>query len=55
MSKPNELGVTSELEYYLGRVPTDDEVQEAMDWITENPGINLAEYIDAMMEAGLLS
>ena len=55
MSKPDNQRVTSELEYYLGRVPTDDEVQEAVDWMTENPGINLAEYVDAMMEAGLLS
>ena len=45
----------SELEYYLSRKPTEDEVLEAAEWAAENPDISLAEYVEAMMEAGLLS
>lgn len=44
----------SELEYYLGYVPDDDLVLEALDWMDANPGINLSEWVDAMMEAGML-
>lgn len=49
------MSMISELEYYLGRVPTEDEVLEAAEWAEENPDISLAEYVEAMMEAGLLS
>lgn len=46
--------VRNDLEYYLEREPTNDEVSEAGDWMQENPGINLAEYVDAMIEIGAL-
>lgn len=49
------MATRSDLEYYLGRKPTDDEVLEATDWSAENPDISIAEYVEAMMEAGLLS
>lgn len=49
------MNIEKDLEYYLNRKPTDDEVVEAEEWMIENPSINLAEWVDAMMEAGLLS
>ena len=42
------------LEYYLEREVTADEIQEADDWIAENPGTNLDEYVSAMREIGAL-
>ena len=51
----SSVATRSDLEYYLGRTPTDDEVLEANDWRVENPGSSLAEYVEAMMEAGLMS
>lgn len=49
------MSIEKDLEYYIGRKPTSDEVLEATDWAAENPDISLAEYVEAMMEAGLLS
>lgn len=51
----SSMATRDDLEYYLNRKPTDDEVLEAEDWMAENPGINLSEWVDAMVEAGLLS
>ena len=45
MNKPDRLKIASDLEYYLGRTPTDDEVLEATDWSAENPDISIAEYV----------
>lgn len=50
----SSMATRADLEYYLNRKPTDDEVLEAEDWMVENPGVNLSEYVEAMMEAGLL-
>ena len=47
--------IRADLEFYLDRKPTDDEVLEAENWMLENPRTNLCEWVDAMMEAGLLS
>ena len=44
----------SDLTYYLGFMPDGDLVAEAMDWWENNPQSNLAEWVDAMKEAGLL-
>lgn len=46
--------VRNDLWYYLEREPTNDEVAEAGDWMQENPGVNLVEYVDAMVEIGVL-
>lgn len=46
--------VRNDLEYYLERDPTNDEVVEAADWMQDNPGVNLVEYVDAMVEIGAL-
>lgn len=42
------------LEYYLERKPTADEVQEADEWLTNNPGGDLSEWVSAMIEIGAL-
>jgi hypothetical protein len=42
------------LRYYLDREPTSDEIQEADDWMLENPGVNLDEWVSAMIEIGAL-
>ena len=44
----------NDLEYYLERKPTSDEVQEADAWLAENPGGNLSEWVSAMIEIGAL-
>jgi len=46
--------LAGELEYYIERKPTNDEVQEADDWLRENPGGDLSEYVSAMIEIGAL-
>lgn len=43
-----------DLEYYLDRKPTSDEIQEADGWLQDNPGSNLSEWVDAMLEIGAL-
>jgi hypothetical protein len=48
------MSTAADLEYYLSRKPTADEVQEADDWLTENPGGNLDEWVSAMIEIGAL-
>jgi hypothetical protein len=48
------VSTADDLAYYLDRKPTADEVQEADDWKQDNPGVNLAEYVDAMIEIGAL-
>lgn len=44
----------SDLEYYLERKPTADEIAEAEAWQQDHPGVGLAEYVDAMREIGAL-
>lgn len=46
--------VPSELEYFLGRTPTDDEVSEAEEWVQDHPHTGLNEWVEAMIEIGAL-
>ncbi len=48
------MNTAGELEYYLERKPTSDEVAEAGDWQQNNPGSNLSEWVEAMIEIGAL-
>jgi len=44
----------NDLFYYLDRRPTAEEIREADDWLAENPGGNLSEWVSAMIEIGAL-
>lgn len=46
--------IANDLEYYLGRKPTESEVLEAQDWQDFNPDVNLCEYVEACLEIGAL-
>ena len=46
--------MSGDLEYYLGRKPSSQEIEEAADWQMDHPGVNLSEYVDAMLEIGAL-
>lgn len=46
--------IANDLEYYLDRKPTADEIVEAGDWQLNHPGSNLNEWVDAMIEIGAL-
>lgn len=46
--------IANDLEYYLERKPTDDEIAEAEEWQQNHPGVGLAEWVDAMIEIGAL-
>lgn len=46
--------MSTELGYYLGRDATSAEVEEAEEWQIDHPGVNLSEYVDAMLEIGAL-
>lgn len=48
------MSAANELEYYIERKPTNDEIAEADDWLRENPGGDLSEYVAAMIEIGAL-
>ena len=48
------MNIEKDLEYYIGRKPTSDEVVEAEEWAEDHPGVNLSEYVDAMREIGAL-
>ena len=48
------MDITAELEYLIERKPTTDEVAEADEWLLENPGGDLSEYVSAMIEIGAL-
>lgn len=52
--KANTDQMVADLTYYLGYEPDGDLVAEALGWQEENPQSSLAEWVDAMMEAGLL-
>ena len=49
------MSIEKDLEYYIGRKPTSDEVAEAEEWAEFHPGVNLSEWVDAMIEEGQLS
>lgn len=49
-----ERNIRGELEYYLDYRPADDLVAEAEQWVQENPGVGLAEWVDAMIKIGAL-
>jgi hypothetical protein len=46
--------IVDDLTYYLDRKPTSDEVAEAEEWQQDHPGVNLSEWVDAMIEIGAL-
>ena len=46
--------IRGELEYYLERTPTGDEIADAEEWQMDHPGTNLSEYVSAMIEIGAL-
>ena len=48
------MDIAKDLEYYLDRKPTNEEISEAEEWQTYNPGANLSEWVDAMIEIGAL-
>jgi len=48
------MNLAADLEYYLDRKPTSEEIQEAEEWQMDHPGSNLSEYVDAMIEIGAL-
>lgn len=41
-----------DLEYYVGRKVTNQEYEEALEWEEDHPGVNLSEYVEAMIEIG---
>jgi len=43
-----------DLEYYLSRKPTSEEIAGADEWQQNNPGVGLSEWVDAMIEIGAL-
>jgi hypothetical protein len=46
--------IANELEYYIARKPTSDEIAQADEWLLDNPGGDLSEYVSAMIEIGAL-
>lgn len=46
--------IANDLEYYLERKPTDDEIAEAEEWQQNHPGESVTGYVDAMIEIGAL-
>lgn len=48
------MSTAHDLEYYLDRKPTAEEIQEADEWQQDHPGVNLSEWVDAMIEIGAL-
>lgn len=43
-----------DLEYYVGRKVTQAEMEEALEWQEDHPGVDLSEYVSAMREIGAL-
>lgn len=48
------MNVAADLEYYLGYTPDAETIAEAEEWASHHPTSSLAEWCDAMAEAGLL-
>ena len=48
------MNIADELLYYLDRKPTAEEIAEAEEWQTYNPGTGLNEWVEAMIEIGAL-
>lgn len=48
------MNTAADLEYYLGRKPSTEEIEDAEDWQQDHPGVGLAEYVEAMIEIGAL-
>lgn len=48
------MSTANDLEYYLGRKPSSDEIAEADEWLEFNAGADLSEYVSAMREIGAL-
>jgi hypothetical protein len=43
-----------DLEYYVGRKVSNEEYEQAIEWQEDHPGVNLSEYVEAMIEIGAL-
>ena len=48
------MSTAADLDYYLNRKPTRDEVEEAAEWQDDNPDTGLAEWVNAMIGIGAL-
>ena len=48
------MNIALDLEYYMDRKPTNEEISEAEEWQQDHPGSSLAEYVEAMREIGAL-
>lgn len=48
------MSTAANLEYHLDRKPTSDEVAEADEWVQDNPGADLSEWVSARIEIGAL-
>jgi hypothetical protein len=48
------MSTANDLEYYLDRKPTAEEVIEADEWQQDNPGSSLSEWVDAMRDIGAI-
>jgi len=48
------MNIRGDLEYYLDRKPTDDEVADAEEWMEDHPGVGLHEWVEAMREIGAI-
>ena len=48
------MNIALDLEYYLDRKPTNEEISEAEEWQQDHPGVNLSEWVDAMIEIGAI-
>jgi hypothetical protein len=48
------VNIALDLEYYMDRTPTNEEILEADEWQQDHPGSSLAEYVEAMREIGAL-
>jgi len=48
------MNIAGDLEYYLGRKPSADEVAEAEEWAEDHPGVGLNEWVEAMREIGAI-
>lgn len=49
-----EADVTDELEEELGREPTEAEVQEAMNELTQEPGFDIQDYVSVYQDQDLI-
>lgn len=51
---PSEEQLAQALEYYIERPPTQDELNDLRDYISNHPAGDLASYVDEMKAVGAL-